>query len=169
MIQAGKGRKRKGSTMTRHSASPGTTNGHRAEPTTGVALSTLKVLVVDDQQTMRSILRRLLREMAIDNVVEAEDGQQALDLLGRPEGQDIDLIISDLNMAGMDGLKFCDRVRRSETLRARHTPIMILTAEPDGLLLDVVRQVGAAIIVHKPISAPELRGYIERLVGIKSA
>ena len=155
--------------MTRHSASPGTTNGHRAGPTTGVALGTLKVLVVDDQLTMRRILRRLLRDIAIDNVVEAEDGQQALDLLGRAEGQDIDLIISDLNMPGMDGLKFCDHVRRSETLRARHTPIMILTAEPDGLLLDVVRQVGAAIIVHKPISAPELRGYVEQLVGIKSA
>ena len=129
----------------------------------------LKVLVVDDQKTMRSILRRLLREIAVDDVVEAEEGQQALDLLGRPEGRDIDLIISDLNMPGMDGLKFCDHVRRSEILRARHIPILMLTVEPDGLLLDVVRQVGAAIIVHKPISAPELRGYVERLIGIKSA
>ena len=77
------------------------------------------------------------------------------------------MIISDPNMPGMDGLKFCDHVRRSETLRARRVPILVLTAEPDGLLTDVVRQVGAAEIVHKPISAPELRGYVERLVGIK--
>ena len=153
----------------RHSASPGTTNGHRAEPAPEAALGILKVLVVDDQKTMRSILRRLLHEIGVNVVVEAEEGRQALDLLGRPEGQDIDLIVSDLNMPGMGSLKFCDHVRRSESLRARHTPIMILTAEPDGLLLDVVRQAGAAIIAHKPISAPELRGYIEQLVGIKSA
>ncbi|HLB81399.1 MAG TPA: response regulator [Dongiaceae bacterium] len=153
--------------MTRHSASPGTTNGHRAEPAPEAALGILKVLVVDDQKTMRSILRRLLHEIGVNVVVEAQEGRQALDLLGRPEGQDVDLIITDLNMPGMDGLKFCNHVRRSETLRARHVPILVLTAEPDGLLIDVVRQVGAAEIVHKPISAPELRGCVERLVGIK--
>ena len=154
--------------MMRCPVSPGRADGHRAGPAAEVGLSMLKVLLVDDQKTMRSILRQLLHEIAIDDVVEAEEGQEGLDLLTRSEGQKIDLIITDLYMPGMDGLKFCDSVRRSKSLRARHIPILMLTAEPEGLLLDVVRQVGAAKVVQKPICAPDLRTHIEGLVGLSS-
>jgi len=131
-------------------------------------LSTLSVLVIDDQRAMRKILRQLLESITIRNVTEAANGQEALDILST-YGDTCDLIMCDLMMDKMDGLEFCNAVRRDENLRKRHIPILLLTAERDNLILDVVRQVGATAIAHKPISAPELKMVIERLVGFNGA
>jgi CheY-like chemotaxis protein len=60
-------------------------------------------------------------------------------------------------------------VRRDDDLRNRRIPILLLTAERDKLVLDVLRQVGATAIAHKPISGPELKVVIERLVGFSGA
>ncbi len=125
----------------------------------------LCALIVDDQQTMRRIVRSLLGAIGITRVLEAVNGQEALDLLVQSEGAAVDLIICDLNMPLMDGLSFCNHLRRTEQLRNRRIPVLILTAEHDEMLLEVVRQVGAAGIAHKPISAPELRRHMQNLLG----
>lgn len=127
----------------------------------------LTVLVVDDQRAMRSILRQLLQSLGIRVVVEATNGREALDLLTQVDGKKIDLVISDLHMATMDGIQFCNTVRRTEALRLRHIPILMLTSEHDDLLLEVIRQVGASDIAFKPISAPELAKRLSRLVGVR--
>jgi two-component system chemotaxis response regulator CheY len=131
------------------------------------AQEALTVLVIDDQLVMRRIVRQLLAAIHINQVLEASDGQQALDLLQDPRSPWIDLVICDLIMEGMDGLGFCNKLRADQALRQRHIPVLILTAERSELLLDVVRQVGAADIANKPISARDLRERIERLVGIR--
>ncbi|QEX23398.1 hypothetical protein FRZ61_33360 [Hypericibacter adhaerens] len=127
----------------------------------------LTTLIVDDQRSMRRIIRQLLGYINIRQTLEAQDGQQALDLLKSPDTPWIDFIICDLVMEGMDGLEFLNRLRHDEVLRQRHIPVLILTAEHNPLLLDVVRQVGAADIAHKPISSPALRQKIEKLIGLK--
>lgn len=131
------------------------------------AQEALNLLVIDDQRTMRRIIRQLLATIHVRHIHEAADGQQALDLLADPKTPWIDLIICDLVMEGMDGLGFCNKLRSDAVLRERHIPVLILTAEHNPLLLDVVRQVGAADIAHKPISSPGLREKIERLVGVR--
>jgi len=131
------------------------------------AQEALNLLVIDDQRTMRRIIRQLLATIHVRNIHEAADGQQALDLLIDPKTPWIDLIICDLVMEGMDGLGFCNKLRSDAVLCERHIPVLILTAEHNELLLNVVRQVGAADIAHKPISSPGLREKIERLVGIQ--
>lgn len=125
----------------------------------------LCALIVDDQHTMRRIVRSLLSAIGISQVLEAANGQEALDLLVKPEGASVDLIICDLNMPEMDGLAFCNQLRRTEQLRNRHIPVLILTATRDEMVLEVVRQVGAAGVAHKPISAPELRSHMQNLLG----
>lgn len=147
-----------------HTDSP--SREHAAAPGRDADLQ-LCALVVDDQHTMRRIVRSLLVSSRIENVLEAANGQEALDLLVGSEGAAVDLIICDLNMPLMDGLSFCNHLRRTEQLRSRHIPVLILTAEHDEMLLEVVRQVGAAAIAHKPISAPELRAHMERLLGYR--
>jgi CheY-like chemotaxis protein len=133
-------------------------------------LSDLNVLVVDDHSAMRRILRRLLEAIDIRNVTEAANGAEAITILeGTSQDEDHDLVICDLFMDKMDGLEFCNAVRRSDPLRKRRIPIILLTAERDKLLLDVVRQVGATTVIHKPISAPDLKKVIERSVGFSSA
>lgn len=125
----------------------------------------LCALVVDDQHTMRRIVRSLLGAIHVSHVLEAANGQEALDVLVRPEGAAVDLIVCDLNMPEMDGLSFCNQLRRMDGLRSRHIPVLILTAERDEMLLEVVQQVGAAAVAHKPISAPDLRVHVQRLLG----
>lgn len=137
----------------------------RAAPAT--TAESLKVLIVDDQRAMRSILRQLLHSLGIRHVVEATNGKEALEVLTQIDGWQIDLVISDLHMGTMDGIQFCNTVRRTEALRLRHLPIMMLTSEHDELLLEVIRQVGASDIAFKPISAPELAKRLARLVGVR--
>ena len=130
------------------------------------AQSLLQVMVVDDQGTMRSILRQLLANVGIDNVLEAENGEKALEILQgctqKMGGQLPDVIISDLHMDGMDGMEFCNTLRRSKKLEI---PVIILTGDSDRLLHETTLQVGAVAIMTKPVSAGDLIQKIEEVVG----
>ena len=64
---------------------------------------TMKILVVDDFATMRRIVKNILTQLGFTNIVEAEDGKQAL---GKVMEGDIDMIISDWNMPNMMGIDF---------------------------------------------------------------
>ncbi len=119
----------------------------RADP------SMIRVLVVDDQAAMRSIIKRLLSQSGICNVDEAANGEEALKWLRNPRAKDPDVIISDLHMDGIDGIELCNTMRRDEHIRERAIPVLILTGDEDDLMHEVTRQVGAARIMTKPISA----------------
>lgn len=80
------------------------------------------MLIVEDNPDMRAYLRGILSERF--RVVEACDGAQALEMLQTP---DIDFIISDLMMPGMDGLTFVRKLR--ENFETSHIPVLILTAK----------------------------------------
>ena len=60
--------------------------------------TSISVLVIDDQRTMRQIVRRLLGQIGIQDVADAEDGAVALEILHRPLATGPDLIICDLHM-----------------------------------------------------------------------
>ncbi len=125
----------------------------------------LRVLVIDDQQTMRSILRELLHQVGVTDVDEAADGEIALALISDPHADFPDLIICDLHMDNMDGMQFCNAVRRSEKLHNSGVPIIILTGDRDKLLHEVARQVGAVSVVTKPVTAEDLKSLIQDKVG----
>ena len=125
----------------------------------------LCVLIIDDQQSMRSIVRGLLHGIGIDDVAEASGGEGALRQLGDPRAKFPDVIICDLHMAQMDGLEFCNAVRRNEKLRNSGVPILMLTGDRDQLLQEVARQVGALTVLYKPITGEELKEAITKAVG----
>lgn len=127
--------------------------------------SVIRVLVIDDHKTMRSIVRQLLGQVGISDIDEAENGEEALELLRNPARADPDVIICDLHMDKMDGVEFCNCVRRDDSIRGRAIPILILTGDKDELLHEVTKQVGAAKVLTKPISAPDLRKEIETAIG----
>jgi len=64
-----------------------------------------KVLIIDDSSTMRKIVTRSLRQAGLDfdTILEAGDGQEALQLLAK---ENVDIILSDINMPNMDGIEF---------------------------------------------------------------
>ncbi len=70
----------------------------------------MKILVVDDFQTMRRIIRGVLKELGFTNVVEADNGVSALEIL---KGEKIDFIVSDWNMPEMTGIELLKTVRAS--------------------------------------------------------
>ncbi len=136
---------------------------------TGTLESTLQVLVIDDQQSMRSIMRDLLHQVGIRHVDEAEDGAVALAFLRDRNKPFPDLIICDLHMEHMDGLEFCNAVRRDKELHNEYVPIIILTGDHDPLLHEVAEQVGAVSVVTKPITAEQLKDLVSDKVGFALA
>lgn len=130
---------------------------------------TIRVLVVDDQSSMRKIVRHLLGQVDIHDVDEAENGARALELLLDQKLPDPDVIICDLHMDEMDGLHFCQRVRMNKGLQGRHIPIIILTGDKTDMLQEAALQVGAFAVLPKPVSAPELFETISNSVGYRFA
>jgi two-component system, chemotaxis family, chemotaxis protein CheY len=124
----------------------------------------VRILIVDDQRTMRAIVRDLLRKIGISSVSEAENGREALDFLESTEHAP-DLVICDLHMDQMDGLEFCQKVRLSKLAKVRDTKIIVLTGDSDKLMRGISEQVGAQAVLSKPVTANELRGEIAQVVG----
>ena len=122
----------------------------------------ISVLIIDDQRAMRSIVRQLLSQIGIDDIQEARNGEEALEFLNQPSNEDPDVIICDLHMDKMDGLEFCNQVRRD---KEHIIPIIILTGDSDEFLHEVSRQVGAVAVLTKPVSAPELQEHIQTAIG----
>lgn len=129
----------------------------------------LHVLVIDDQQTMRSIVRRLLHAIGIQDVAEADGGEEALDYLIDPHTRLPDVIICDLHMDRMDGLQFCNSLRRKEGLKNASVPVLILTGNRDRFVHEVTLQVGALSVLTKPVTADELKHEISEAVGYSLA
>jgi two-component system chemotaxis response regulator CheY len=115
----------------------------------------MRVLIVDDYNTMLRILRNLLRQLDFNNVDEATNGQEALDKL---QTKPADLIISDWNMAPMTGLDLLKSVRGNAELRK--TPFIMVTAESKTENVIAAKQAGVSNYIVKPFNAETLRAKI---------
>jgi CheY-like chemotaxis protein len=127
--------------------------------------TSIRVLVVDDQRTMREIIRHLLGQIGVHDVDDAEDGEQALEKLHNPTADTPDIVICDLHMEKMDGMDFCNHVRRDKNDTIRAIPVIILTGEQDTFVHDVTKQIGATTVLLKPVSAGDLKAQIQAAVG----
>ncbi len=122
--------------------------------------STLKVLIVDDQNSVRQMTRITLEELGIRTIHEAENGKDAFQTATL---QPIDLIISDFNMPEMDGLEFLRAVRGHQALRK--LPFILLTGRGDRELVVKAAQAGVNNYLVKPFTTPILREKIEQVLG----
>jgi len=114
------------------------------------------VLTVDDSPVVRRLVRACL-EAAGFEVVEAADGPAALRLLRlRPVG----LVVTDINMPGMDGYRLIEAVR--EALGDAAPPVLVLSSEDAPLKAERARLAGASGWLAKPFTSAELLGAVER-------
>jgi two-component system chemotaxis response regulator CheY len=120
----------------------------------------LKVLVVDDQNSVRAMTRMTLEEIGFRHIHEAENGVQAMETASV---QPLDLIISDFNMPEMDGLGLLRAVRGHPV--ARKVPFILLTGRGDRELVVKAAQAGVNNYLVKPFTAAILRGKIEQVIG----
>ena len=120
----------------------------------------MKVLVVDDFATMRRIVKNILTQLGYKNIIEADDGTTALDILKQEK---IDLIISDWNMPKMTGLDLLKNVRANPDMAT--TPFIMVTAEAqqDNIILAVKAKVSQYIV--KPFTADTLGEKINKVFG----
>jgi two-component system chemotaxis response regulator CheY len=109
-----------------------------------------RILTVDDSRSMRALVRMTLKGDGFD-VVEAEDGQAALDWL---ESNEVDLIITDINMPRLDGFGFIEKLRSEQRCHVGR-PILVLSTENTDDKRTRARDAGATGWIVKPFD-PEL-------------
>jgi two-component system chemotaxis response regulator CheY len=122
--------------------------------------SAFKVLVVDDQLTIRSLVRHSLSQLGINNVTEAPDGEAALRIM---LAGGVNLIISDYNMPKLDGLGLLRAVRAHEPIRT--TAFIMLTGRADNDLVSRAVQYGVNNYLVKPFTVATLKEKIEAVFG----
>jgi two-component system, chemotaxis family, chemotaxis protein CheY len=112
----------------------------------------MRLLIVEDSPLVRRMYG-LAFYRRDHELVEAENGQEALDVLVT-SAERFDLILLDLRMPGLDGVGFIQEVRRKPMF---NVPIIVTTSEPESsLLLQQARALGVAAVMKKPWKPQEL-------------
>ena len=116
-----------------------------------------KVLVADDSGVMRKIIVRALNSCGVDDIVEAIDGTEAIELFG---GDGFDLVLTDWNMPNKNGLELIQEIRATGS----DVPIIMITTEAEKKAVLQAIQAGVSDYLTKPFEASDLSAKIEKLV-----
>jgi len=116
------------------------------------------ILAVDDSASMRQMVAFTLKGAGY-NVIEAADGQEALD---KARGESVDLVLTDQNMPRMDGITLVQNLRGMATYAA--TPILILTTESSDEMKAKGKAAGATGWLVKPFDPGKLLDVVRRVI-----
>jgi two-component system chemotaxis response regulator CheY len=111
-----------------------------------------RVLVVDDSFTSRHHVMRLLNKLGIHDIVEAENGKRAAELI---DSEYFDFVVTDYNMPEMDGRELVEYIRTHSSQSS--IPILMITSESDQSRLAAVEQCGISAICDKPFEAETIK------------
>ena len=124
------------------------------------AASAISVLVVDDQMTMRSLVRTSLQQIGMRDIREAADGEAGLrEIVTKPAH----LVISDFNMPNLDGLGLLRAIRAHPP--TSKTAFIMLTGRADRELVQRAVQFGVNNYLVKPFTTQTLKEKIEAVFG----
>lgn len=122
-------------------------------------ITALNVLLVDDSQTARNHVKRVLKSLGIQNIQTANNGIEAIKILSEFE---FDLIVTDFNMPEMDGQQLTEFVRND--MGNAYVPILMVTSESDEARLGHVQQAGVSAICDKPFEPQSIREILYRVL-----
>ncbi len=107
------------------------------------------VLLVDDSSTMRKIVGRSLRQAGLDfdNIFEAADGIEALEVL---ENEHVDIVLSDINMPNMDGISFLREKQSRDNVK--DIPVFMISTETGDDIIGEAKSLGALGAIKKPFT-----------------
>ncbi len=117
------------------------------------------ILIVDDSVSIRQSVRFILEQSGY-TVYEAADGNEGLARLGE---QKVDLVITDVNMPNMDGLTMVRKVRETDGIK--FVPILVLTTESQGSVVDDGKKAGATGWIVKPFNDEKLIETIKKVLA----
>jgi two-component system chemotaxis response regulator CheY len=118
----------------------------------------MRVLIVDDFSTMRRIIKNILRQLGFTNIVEADDGTTAWDVLNKDK---VDFVISDWNMPQMTGIDLLRKVRGSDEFA--DMPFLMVTAEAQQENIIEAAQAKVSNYIVKPFTAETLKQKIDKI------
>lgn len=118
----------------------------------------MRILVVDDFSTMRRIVRNLLADLGYENIVEAEDGAPALQIM---KTEAIDFVVTDWNMPGMTGIDLLKAIRAEP--RYARVPVLMVTAEARRNQIIEAAQAGVNGYIIKPFTAQTLKEKLDKI------
>lgn len=118
----------------------------------------IKILIVDDFSTMRRIIKNLLRDLGFTNTAEADDGTTALPML---QSGNFELLVTDWNMPGMQGIDLLRAVRADPKLA--HLPVLMVTAEQKKEQIIEAAKAGVNGYIVKPFTAATLKEKLEKI------
>ena len=118
----------------------------------------IKILIVDDFSTMRRIIKNLLRDLGFTNTSEADDGNTALPML---QSGGFELLITDWNMPGMQGIDLLRAVRADPKLSS--LPVLMVTAEQKKEQIIEAAKAGVNGYIVKPFTAATLKDKLEKI------
>lgn len=131
----------------------------------------MKILVVDDEPFDRLVIEDCLQKAGFTDVHTADSGGHALEFLGIEEGNpvtkplDVDCILVDIAMPGMDGIELCKRINACETYS--DVPIVMVTAMKDENFVKLGLDAGAMSYIKKPVKDVELLAHLNNVLKVK--
>jgi len=124
----------------------------------------MKILVVDDFNTMRKIIKNCFKQLGFENITEAEDGAVALSKL---QQETFAMIVSDWNMPNMMGIDLLKAVRADPRYKA--TPFLMVTAEAQKENVLEAARAGVSNYIVKPFTADMLQSKLEAIFANRKA
>lgn len=122
--------------------------------------STLSVLIVDDQASIRALLKASLQQLGFSDITECGDGIEAFKhLMQKPAG----LVISDLTMPKADGLVLLAAIRKQPALEK--TPFIMLTSHGEAESVMKAQKLNVSNYLVKPFNLGTLKRRIEEVLG----
>jgi two-component system chemotaxis response regulator CheY len=116
----------------------------------------IKVLVVDDQGSMRDVISHMLRQLGFRNVFTATDGIVAYRML---KSGDFDFVVSDWYMPNMTGIQLLKAIRKNDNIKS--LPVLLVTAENQKKQIMEAAKSGVNSFIVKPFSASQLENKIK--------
>ena len=121
------------------------------------------VLIVDDNEFNRELEKDILEDEDI-TVYEAEDGSSAIELLQSEQADDIDVVLMDMRMPGMDGIE-TTKIIRTKNGKCMEVPIIAMTADGFETDIGMLQKAGMNGLISKPVDVNTLVEHITKLAG----
>ena len=124
------------------------------------------ILVVDDSRTTRMIISKTLNMagIPISELYQAENGQEALDILDR---EWIDLVLADINMPVMDGIEMVNRMSADGLMKT--VPVVVVSTEGSKTRIEQMRSKGVRAYIRKPFTPEVVKTIVEDILGGQNA
>jgi two-component system chemotaxis response regulator CheY len=119
----------------------------------------MKILIVDDHEPMRKIIKTILRKVGFEDMEEAENGREALSKLKEKK---FDVVLLDQNMPGLSGIELLKLMKQDEQLK--NIPVIMITAETSKEKVLEAIQLGVSEYIVKPFTAETLKKKIESVI-----